>query len=57
MRRTSIACLEMLSRRSGEVGEAKSVSVLWTVIVETLLEEGKRSGGLPVNDDVETVEP
>jgi len=47
----------MRSRRSGEVGEAKSVSVLWMVAVETLLEEEKRPGGLPVNDDAETVEP
>jgi hypothetical protein len=49
--------LELLLRRSGEVGEDKSVSVLWAVTMETLLEEEKSPGGLPVNDDVEIVEP
>jgi hypothetical protein len=49
--------LEKPSRHSDEVGEAKSVLLLWTMTVETLLEEEKRPGGLPVNDDAETVEP
>lgn len=53
----SIAWLALLLRRSGEAGEAKSVSMVWTVAVEALLEDEKKPGSLPTNGEAGMVEP
>jgi len=45
----------MLLSLSGEVGEVKSESTVWTVAVETLLDENK-PGGLLEKDELEIID-